>query len=160
MSIATNDTHPAVTADSGPPSGPGLTLAPVSSLTRQPACHLPAGERDRAQPCWIRRCGALTGLDHVAATPADTALRAPPISKTLRISLPNICAPLVEWVVVRGHADRQLGAHPRRTPSVVAIRDSVRAVGAATPASRQHRRDTGKQLSPAIAGRTAPEPAA
>ena len=26
--------------------------------------------------------------------------------------------------------------------------------------SRQHRRDTGEQLSPAIAGRTAPEPAA
>jgi hypothetical protein len=48
MSMATNDTHPAVTADSGPLPGPGLTLAPVSSLTRQPACHLPAGERDRA----------------------------------------------------------------------------------------------------------------
>jgi hypothetical protein len=46
--MATNDTHPAVTADSGPLPGPGLTLAPVSSLTRQPACHLPAGERDRA----------------------------------------------------------------------------------------------------------------
>ena len=27
-----------------------MTLAPVSSLTFQPACHLPAGERDRAQP--------------------------------------------------------------------------------------------------------------
>ena len=39
--MATNDTHPAVTPDSGPPSGPGLTLAPASSLTRQPAC-LPA----------------------------------------------------------------------------------------------------------------------
>jgi hypothetical protein len=60
-------------------------MAPVSSFTRQPACHLPAGERDRAQPCWIRHCGALTGLDHVAATPADTALRAPPTSKTLHI---------------------------------------------------------------------------
>jgi hypothetical protein len=76
MSMATNETHPAVTADSGPLPGPGLTLAPVSSLTRQPACHLPAGERERAQPCWIRRCGALTGLDHVATAPADTALRA------------------------------------------------------------------------------------
>ena len=84
--MATNDTHPAVTTDSGPLPGPGLTLAPVSSLTRQPAGHLPAGERDRAQPCWIRRYGALTRLDHVAATPADTALRAPPISKTLQIA--------------------------------------------------------------------------
>jgi hypothetical protein len=33
------DTRPAVMADIGPQSG--LTLAPVSSLTRQPTCHLP-----------------------------------------------------------------------------------------------------------------------
>ena len=83
--MATNDTHPAVTADSGPLPGPGLTLAPVSSLTFQPACHLPAGERYRAQPLldpllWRAGLGG-----HVAATPADTALRAPPTSKTLQI---------------------------------------------------------------------------
>jgi hypothetical protein len=76
--MAANDAHPAVTAGSGPLPGPGLTLAPVSSLTRQPACHLPAGERDRAQPGWIRRCGALAwGVR--SRRPADTALRGPPI---------------------------------------------------------------------------------
>jgi hypothetical protein len=65
--------------------GPGLTLAPISSLTRQPACHLPAGERDRAQPCWTAAVARWPRGD-VAATPADTALRAPPISKTLHIA--------------------------------------------------------------------------
>ena len=89
MSMAANGTHPAGTADSGPRlPGPGLTLAPVCSLTRQPACHLPGR---RARPCaalldpplWRAGPGG-----HVAATPADTALRAPPISKTLQIDAP------------------------------------------------------------------------
>ena len=69
--MAKNDTHPAATADSGPLPGPGLTLAPVSSLTRQPACHLPADERDRAQPSWIRRCGALAGGSRRGDTGCD-----------------------------------------------------------------------------------------
>jgi len=50
---ATKDTHPAVMADTVPSSGPGLALAPVSSLTCPlPGCD-PAGGHDRAQPCWI-----------------------------------------------------------------------------------------------------------
>jgi hypothetical protein len=60
MSMATNDTHPAVMADSGSPSGPAL--APVSSLTRQPACHLPgrdpAGGHHRVQPLLDLLAGA------------------------------------------------------------------------------------------------------
>ena len=60
------------------------TLAPVCSLTRQPACHLPAGEHDRARPCWIRRCGALA-WGHVGRHRL-TRLLPPPISKTLQIA--------------------------------------------------------------------------
>jgi hypothetical protein len=77
-----------------------MTLAPVSSLTFQPACHLPAGERDRAQPLldpplWRAGLGG-----HVATTPADTALRAPPISKTLQIA-DSACPILVEAILAR-----------------------------------------------------------
>jgi len=80
MSMATKDTHPAVMADSGSPSGPAL--APVSSLTCQPACHFPgcgpAGGHDRAQPCWICPLWrALNGLDRAAATPAETGAARP-----------------------------------------------------------------------------------
>ena len=41
--MATKDTHPTVTADSGSPSGPAL--APVSSPTRQPAATSRAATR-------------------------------------------------------------------------------------------------------------------
>jgi hypothetical protein len=57
--MATKDTPPAVMLTAAPrPARPGLALAPVSSLTCQPACHLPGhGSADghgRAQPCWTR----------------------------------------------------------------------------------------------------------
>ena len=61
MSMATRDTHPAVMADSGSLL-PGLALAPVSLLSRQPACRLQGGRPGRR----ARPCAALLDLFAVA----------------------------------------------------------------------------------------------
>jgi len=74
--MATTDTHPAVMADSGSPSGPDRTWyrsprSPASRLATSGAAARPAGTT-RAQSCWI--CWlwrALNGLDRAEATPAD-----------------------------------------------------------------------------------------